>query len=173
MLSDRRGDQLKATRKQAAETERQAADRPGTTQQQQTDRRARSEAEGAGRTRPPTRGRPRTEERREGREGRRRKGERKKRRRPGRKGGTRPGRREAKQAKKDNRQPQEHERERQEDKLVPTTTQESNSLRAKGRDGRVVVWRRRRTAATANVVAPADFPTERAQHPDTKSDRSA
>ena len=51
--------------------------------------------------------------------------------------------------KEDNRQPQEHERERRENKLVPTTTQRSNSLRAQGRDGRVVVRRRRRTAATA------------------------
>ena len=66
--------------------------------------------------------------------------------------------------KEDNRQPQEHERERQEDKLVPTTTQESNSLRAKGRDSRVVVWRRRRPAATTNELAPTDVLTERAQH---------
>ena len=128
----------------------------------------RAEKEGGGKERGKG-GEARSEER--GRE--RAKGEeRKERRRPGRKGGTRPGRHEAKQAKKDNRQPQEHERERQEDKLVPTTTQESNSLRAEGRDGRVVVRRRRRTAATANVVAPADFPTERAKHPDTNSDRS-
>ena len=67
--------------------------------------------------------------------------------------------------KEDNRQPQEHERERQEDKLVPTTTRKSNSLRAKGRDSRVVVWRRGRPVAATPELAQTDVQPERTPHP--------
>ena len=192
MLSDRRGDQLKATRKQAAETEKQPADRPRptttTTNEPTSPKRGRKAQDERGRRRranrePKDGGKAdkKSEGRRKGERGRKRRRQGGKRRRQrarreeseaSEEGRARPGRQEARQAEKDNRQPQEHEQERQEDKLVPTTTRESNSLRAQGRDGRVVVRRRRRTAATANVVAPTDSPTERAQHPDTGSDRS-
>ena len=191
MLSERRGDQLTAARKQAAEKGEQPADRPhptATTTNGPTSPKARPKNAGraeAADERTTThrkkrrRGKAKQARRREGRRRERRgRGERKRGRARGRrtgerptsrrKGRTTPGRQGAQHAEKDNRQPQEHKQERQEDKLVPTTTQKSNSLCAQGRDGRVVVRNRSANrAATEAVVKSADIPTERTQHSET------